>query len=809
MRNLVVRARSPLLSSVFLWGKQSVLLLAVTLGMVRPGTAADLRSERMIGPGVKCIMLTRGAGPWVIRIIETDGESGYVRPGAVFASERGLRAAPVSEQAAKVATETRYPIAGVNGDFFVKSPGPFAADPIGALVAGGEVISSPYPRSALLIGADGRYSLQRLRLAAWAARPDGVRRDVSGLNQPRAADDLVLYTPRFGLSSATNGQGTEAILTGIALPVHLNETYHARVTAVADRGDSPIPADGVVLSARGAAREFLRGLKAGDEVQFRLEFDPRVPADTDVVGGGPTLLRDGRVVVGDDPEGFKPDVVAGRAPRTAVGFNGRRLLFVTVDGRHPGVSAGMTLAELAALLRELGCTDAINLDGGGSTTAWVRGAVINQPSDGRERRVADSLFLFSTAPKGPPVRLIISPAEIAILAGASCSLTLAGAEDQFYNPVPPPSNPPAWQVPPDLGAIVGQEFRSSALQGLGGSGVPARGGASVPKVGRSSVTKPALLLAPAPDTVIPDPPNSRTPEPPNPRTPERLNPRLGILRVVAGKVSGSARLRIYARPPQLDVTPPAATVAPGASQGFAVRALDELGRPLIAAGLPVRWQCPPNLGQVGEDGVFRAARAPARGELTVELAGTRAVVPVTVGGETRLLDGFEEARWTGSTVPPTVKGSVALDETAPHEGRRCLRLEYDFTGERTTRAVYASAVLPVGQPVALRLWVRGDGGGAWLRARLRDSQHRAVIVDFSRDLGRLEDWRELTATLPVGVVGPLTLEALYLVEPNAQAQPRGVVQFDALAADYAPSPLSIPVATPAGLPTSPGIPGSR
>jgi len=58
-------------------------------------------------------------------------------------------------------------------------------------------------------------------------------------------------------------------------------------------------------------------------------------------------------------------------------------------------------------------------------------------------------------------------------------------------------------------------------------------------------------------------------------------------------------------------------------------------------------------------------------------------------------------------------------------------LEYDFSAGQGTRAVYANTSLPLGQPMALRLWVRGDGGGAWLRARLRDAHGRAQIVDFT------------------------------------------------------------------------------
>jgi hypothetical protein len=738
-----ISARFPRLSSVG--------VAAISLALAIPGSnwaTADDRTERMIGPGVRCVTITRPAGPWVIRVIEADGESPYIQPGVTFAGERGLRAAPVSVQAQRAAAETRYPIAGVNGDFFVQSPGPFEADPIGALVVGGEVISTPYPRSAFILSPDGQYGIRRFRLSAWVQRPDGARHDLTGVNQPCGGGDLVLYTPRFGPSTHTKGPAVEVSLGRLELPVRLGATYGARVGNVGEQGDGAIPADGVTLSARGAAQEFLRGLKPQDELQFRLEFDPPVPPSADVIGGGPTLVRDGRVVVKEDTEGFKPDVVAGRAPRTAVGFQGRRLLLVTVDGREPAISVGMSLVELAELMRELGCTDAMNLDGGGSTTAWVRGTVLNQPSAGQERRVAEALFLFSTAPKGPPVRLLCAPEEISILAGASCPVSLAGGEDQFFNRVPVPTGPTRWWIQPNLGSVT----LSQNTAAPGSESLPASG---------------AVL------TIRPD---------------AAPSPRAAVLHVEAASLSGEATVRIFAQPPHLLIQPQAAAVPPSGTLQLSARCLDERGRPLFSDGVPIRWSCPPEVGQVDETGLFHAAATATRGQITVEVAGALTAIPVVVGTETRLLDGFEIAgRWTGSTVPATLKATLSPADDEPHEGQRSLKLDYDFTADHATRAVYANTHLPLGRPLALRLWVRGDGGGAWLRARLRDARGQAQIVDFTRALGKLDDWRELTASISGTLIGPLTLEALYLVEPDPQAQPRGAIELDALAGDYAPT----------------------
>ena len=168
--------------------------------------------------------------------------------------------------------------------------------------------------------------------------------------------------------------------------------------------------DGLVLSATGAAARFLRaaappgsrpelrtGLLAGDEAVPLAEYAL-------VVGGGPRLLTRGRVAVRSRAEGFAPleapgffaSFVKARNPRTLAGVHrDGDLLLATVDGRQPGWSAGVTLAEAARLMRALGARDALNLDGGGSTAMTVRGELVNRPSDpAGERPVSDGVFVL-------------------------------------------------------------------------------------------------------------------------------------------------------------------------------------------------------------------------------------------------------------------------------------------------------------------------------------------------------------------------------------------------------------------------------
>ncbi len=170
-----------------------------------------------------------------------------------------------------------------------------------------------------------------------------------------------------------------------------------------------MPRDAVLLTGTGDAARFLRDValpRSPAEITMSVRAGSRsvdLGATAVIVGGGPRLLRAGRVAVTAAAEGFRPpqspfffrSFVAGRQPRTLAGVRpDGTLLLVTVDGRLPGWSVGMTLPEAARLMRSLGARDALNLDGGGSSTMVVRGEVVNRPADRVERRVSDGLFVF-------------------------------------------------------------------------------------------------------------------------------------------------------------------------------------------------------------------------------------------------------------------------------------------------------------------------------------------------------------------------------------------------------------------------------
>ncbi|MBM3458700.1 MAG: phosphodiester glycosidase family protein, partial [Armatimonadetes bacterium] len=426
--------------SAFRWGRRAAPpLLLCLLTALLPGVRGSTEgtSERWIGPGVRLLSRHGGPGPQFVLAVEADLDNPYLRTGISVGRGTALGLEPLSRQVSRLARPDRAVVAAVNGDFFYYPSREQPGIPTGATVLGDEVVRTPFRRSALILPPVGTPRIAILNLTGSVRQQDRLL-PLSGVNQPRKSGDLVLYTPWFGSTTRTDATGLEIELEPEAPMLQHGADLQVRVAGPPRAaGNSPISASRWVLSGSGASQNFLRELQAGAILTLRLDFDPPVTAGEQVIAGGPRLMREGRVAVEAEGGSLNGAFVTSRHPRTAVGIAGRRLLLVTVDGRQPGFSAGMSLPELAEEMRRLGCTDALNLDGGGSTTFWVRGLIANQPSDGRERPVANGLVLFSTAPYGGPARLACTPREVHALPGARVPVAVL-AEDQHYNLVAPP-----------------------------------------------------------------------------------------------------------------------------------------------------------------------------------------------------------------------------------------------------------------------------------------------------------------------------------------------------------------------------------
>ena len=232
--------------------------------------------------------------------------------------------------------------------------------------------------------------------------------EIGCINQRRLDGcKVTLYTPRLGESTHTNRRrGKEVILSGLPLPLTPNYVHPYQVKTVSNNGNSTIPKDGAILWINAQEKDpSISQLNPGASGKLTVTLSP--PEWNQVrhaVGGRLRLLKNGKInqmLVDKHLENKKRHAPGKRSqelnlshePRTALGYNADTLFLVVADGRQPKYSTGLTLYELASILIELGATEAINLDGGSSSTFVVNDEVVNQPSGRQEREVLNAVFI--------------------------------------------------------------------------------------------------------------------------------------------------------------------------------------------------------------------------------------------------------------------------------------------------------------------------------------------------------------------------------------------------------------------------------
>jgi hypothetical protein len=368
--------------------------------------------SRELAPGVAYRQFVDRSGPLVMYLVRVDLRRADLELRAARADNQLRGREKTTGMVRRVASDGSVVLAAVNGDFFDLKTGENENDQViaGEWWKGLKVTDSPYDtydnvHTQFALDAARRPYMDRFILdgKAWvngrvAPTPIiNVNHDPSGNPEGSA-----LFTPRFGATTPrdTTRQTAEAAL--VAIGRRGDTLRFVRRGAVSAQSGSPIPPNGAVLSAYGlgARMQEVQAMRDGDTVSVLLTTLPRLSvggAPSLIIGGWPRILRDGVNVAGDvaTVEGTISRNAEMKHPRTAVGFSrdSTTLFILAVDGRSQR-SAGVTLDELALLMRRLGAWQAMNFDGGGSTTMVIDGAVVNAPSDtAGERAVGNALLV--------------------------------------------------------------------------------------------------------------------------------------------------------------------------------------------------------------------------------------------------------------------------------------------------------------------------------------------------------------------------------------------------------------------------------
>ncbi|MBE1484809.1 phosphodiester glycosidase family protein [Plantactinospora soyae] len=628
-------------------------------------------------------------------------------------------------------------VAAVNGDFFdINNSG--AAQGIG--IQGGRLIQSPVAGHVEAAGvtAEGVGRVVQVHFDGTATLPGGPV-PLTQFNNMVAPGGVGVFTPLWGSyarNRAVEGAGrvTEVTVLG------------GRVGTVASAaGSGPIPAGTTILLGREAGADALAALRPGDPVD--IAYAPK-PADGSTlraaVGGNRVLVRDGVAQdIGD----------VNSEPRTAVGFSadGRKMYLLTVDGRQAD-SRGVTLTELGAMMAGLGAHNALNLDGGGSSTLLAREPggpavrVENAPSDGSERPVPNGLALFAptgsgrltaywlktvldprTAPGIGPVR---GGRPDRVFPGLTRRLSAAG-HDETYGPA---TGRPSWRVGPAT---------------------------------RGTVDSAGVFRA-------------------------RL-PGAATVTAARGRAAGELGLTVLGPLARIDGTVDKVGL-PGAdgTGTFGVVGYDAEGNTAPIEPADVRLEYDRELLEITplDDGSLsvRALVDSGAGLVTVRVGGTSTVVPVTVGLTRVPVAMFDDAAsWRFSAARATGSASPVPGRTGTG-----LKLAYDFGQSTGTRAAYADppAYIPVaGQPQAFGMWIHSSGNGEWPSLHLHDAldqQHvlRGPYLDWT-------GWRYVEMAVPAGVVYPLRIRRFYVAETDAAAAYTGEVAIDDIEA-LVPSEVTPP-----------------
>ncbi len=628
-------------------------------------------------------------------------------------------------------------VGGTNGDFYVFSTG----QPLGMVVSDGVLRSSSSYHSAVGFRADGTAFVGTPNLHISITMGEDRLTVFGGVNkvrQIRNADGggLTLLSPDFGANTqntlpgvdvflrvATEEEETGTVLaaedTGLGKELTVSDRLKigGRVKCVVDyvseaAGSNPIPEDGFVLTMNGKDDEgtlnMLRSLQPGDEVNIDIvSEDPRWNEAVEALGAMYRLLDNGQLGTGLNAE---------RTARTAIGIKADgTVVFYTIDGRQPGHSVGATCEQVARRLLELGCVEAVGLDGGGSTTFGVTTpaqevmSVVNRPSDGAERKNSTAIFLTTELEAtGEPGSLQVEPGDALLLAGTELPL------EAYYV---------------DTGYRLMGLAQDVTYEASGGG-----------------VIEGNAFLAGAESGYV-------------------------TLTAAQGELTGTAEVTVVRSPDEIlvvneDTGSSVGILALEPGESVALQAVSSWRKlNLRSQDTCYTWACDEAVGTVTGDGYFTAGDKTAEGSLYVMAGDTSVIIPVSVAGHILPLADME-----GEKVPYTEGlGVLAEPETNlayVRTGRQSLRIAYE-TSQEGYGSLVMNASIPYGEKY-LGMWVYGDGSGNEMTAVFLNGEEELpsslCTLDFT-------GWKHILAPIPTGgdVLRELRITG---------ASPTGVVWLD-------------------------------
>lgn len=730
IRQKLQRVILTFLSAAVIFSSAPALGEKITVNM--PHTIYSGQEEIILSSGVTHESIKRftTSGWYNINVVRVDLTNPYVDIKGLFNQEGIPKKDSVSGMVQKSGA-----VAGINGDFFTSSPQSYA---MGTLINDGEVISSPIEMS---------YALPTLHINSSNEVKIGYMDRFMVANNESGGQRIIINT----INKVTKDCASVTLLNKHWGKQSVGKRYHKDLIEVLVEDDivrdvrvggdpMPISNEGYVLAVRGNNTQGLETFKVGDLVDLHVSTTPDINSIKFAIGGGSIILRDGELALTNIN-------IKGAHPRSGIGVNkeGTEMILATIDGRD-ATFKGVSQEMFGYILRELGAHDAINLDGGGSTTMAIKprnqenATVVNKPSDGGERRVVNSVGVFSNAPVEDLSYIKISTDSDKMFLNTSRTLRAKGY-DVHHHPVEIDESIVEYSVDGIESELSGNTFKALSS-----------GKAKIVAKYEDIVAELDIdVLGPVEDLTTST--NNF-----NLNTNSEIN-----LPQFTGKDANGYEAPVYVR--DIDFS-----------------TINDIG--------------------IVRDGKFISGENSLAGILTAKVGNGLENIEVSVGSRGEVLNYFESLEnLTFSSHPQAVTGSIALSNEAK-EGQHSVSLQYDFSKASDTRAAYLNfgeKGFPIkGSPSKLGLWVKGDSSGSWLRGSVRDRNGKSHFIDFVKTID-FSDWRFVEANIPGNISYPISIERIYPVETNNLNKQAGTLLFDNLTGFYPPALGSVEAPKPSVL----------
>ncbi|EIJ80478.1 hypothetical protein PB1_08962 [Bacillus methanolicus PB1] len=683
--------------------------------------------SKVIAPGVVQSQLSvdSNRGKQEIYKLDVDQKSSQITFETSLAKDQIIGFETVKSMANRNQADGHYVIAGLNGDYFDKN-----GAPTDLTVHNGEILTTNTTpineRTIFGVSPSGKAMIGNPDITLEMTVNGERKQLINSVNKRRFAGHIVLYTPYFASNTMTNDLGTEVVLSNITGKLNGNNTVTAVVKEViSGKGSNTLKKGEWILSGHAAGSEYLKTLKAGDRIDITLTYNkPEWDQVEQAIGGRYHLVKNGQA------QNFN---IAGAHPRTAIGIKQDGSVFVVVvDGRQSH-SVGVTLSELAKVMKDFGAVEAMTFDGGGSSTMVVRQpgdwetSVVNKPSDGKERPVSNALLVIGHWKAGPLHTLLLNPKEITLFAGATYkNLNISVKGMDKANNVVSIKDPVTWTS--NIG-----KFNAD------GSFTAAN------KAGK------------------------------------------GIITASVGSIKANVNVNLINTIDSIKLKQNSIIVNKGESISIPAEGYYK-GQKIVTDPAVFSYQVSNQLGTV-EKGIFKAGTKDGSGTITVSYGSVKTQLNVIVGnpGSLVIVDFEGDLSSWQATGARYSNVQVIPEKNYVKYGKQSLKVVYDFIGQTGTSGVYAHKQTPIeiiGTPKKIGMWVYGDAKGHWLRAQLKDADNKEVQLDFTKNLDWI-GWKYVEALIPAGLKAPYKLEVpVRYMEVDDSNKNKGQIYIDRIQAVY-------------------------